>query len=71
MAGPRGAVVAPVTTYRAVFGIREFRALFVARLFTMTAVVLSSLALGTVMFRETGSPFLTAVSSSAGRSSNW
>ncbi|MEV7674457.1 MFS transporter [Streptomyces sp. NPDC088752] len=51
-----------MTTYRAVFGIREFRALFVARLFTMTAVVLSSLALGTVMFRETGSPFLTAVS---------
>ncbi|WP_203599991.1 MFS transporter [Streptomyces sp. SID10853] len=49
-------------TYREIFGIREFRALFVARLFTMTGVVLSSLALGTVMYHETGSPFLTAIS---------
>lgn len=51
-----------MTTYRSIFGIREFRALFVARLFTMTTVVLSSLALGTEMFHETGSPFLTAIS---------
>ncbi|MEV2193184.1 MFS transporter [Streptomyces phaeochromogenes] len=51
-----------MTTYRAVFGVREFRALFVARLFAMTTVVLSKLALGTMIFRETGSPFLTALS---------
>jgi MFS family permease len=49
-------------TYREIFGIREFRALFVARLFAMTGVVLSSLALGTVMYHETRSPLLTAIS---------
>ncbi|WP_328424272.1 MFS transporter [Streptomyces sp. NBC_00443] len=49
-------------TYREIFGIREFRALFVARLFAMTGVVFSSLALGTVMYHETRSPFLTAIS---------
>ncbi|WP_030542079.1 MFS transporter, partial [Streptomyces albus] len=51
-----------MTTYREIFGIREFRALFVARLFAMAGVVLSSLALGTVMYHETESPFLTAIS---------
>ncbi|MCD9873685.1 MFS transporter [Streptomyces guryensis] len=51
-----------MTTYREIFAIREFRVLFVVRLFTMTGVVLSSLALGTVMYEQTGSPFLTAVS---------
>ncbi|GCB48493.1 MFS transporter [Streptomyces sp. NL15-2K] len=51
-----------MTTYREIFRIREFRALFVVRLFAMTGVVLSSLALGTVMYHQTGSPFLTAIS---------
>ncbi|KAB1931834.1 MFS transporter [Micromonospora sp. ALFpr18c] len=51
-----------MTTYRALFAVREFRVLFVVRLFAMTAVVVSGLALGTVMYDETGSPFLTAVS---------
>lgn len=51
-----------MTTYRALFGIREFRVLFVVRLFAMTGVTVSGLALGTVMYDETGSPFLTAVS---------
>ncbi|WP_208298634.1 MFS transporter [Streptomyces liangshanensis] len=50
-----------MTTYRELFAVREFRALFVVRLFTMTAVVLSGLALGTVMYGETGSPLLTSV----------
>jgi MFS family permease len=48
-------------TYREVFAIREFRVLFVVRLFTMIGVVVAGLALGTVMYDETGSPFLTAV----------
>ncbi|MFD3657647.1 MFS transporter [Streptomyces sp. NPDC058620] len=51
-----------MTTYREIFGIREFRVLFVVRLFAMTGVVVSSLALGTVTYHETRSPFLTAVS---------
>ncbi|GAA2992172.1 MFS transporter [Actinokineospora diospyrosa] len=49
-------------TYREVFAVREFRVLFVARLFTIIGVVLDSLALGTVMYAETRSPLLTAVS---------
>jgi predicted MFS family arabinose efflux permease len=51
-----------MSTYRELFGIRQFRVLFVVRLFTMTGVVLSSLALGTVMYAQTRSSFLTAVS---------
>ncbi|MFC7491243.1 MULTISPECIES: MFS transporter [unclassified Knoellia] len=51
-----------MTTYREIFGIREFRVLFVSRLFAMVGVVVSSLALGTVMYDETGSPLLTALS---------
>ncbi|RLK58864.1 MFS transporter [Actinokineospora cianjurensis] len=51
-----------MTTYRALFAIREFRVLFFVRLFTMVGVVVSSLALGTVMYGETGSPLLTAIS---------
>jgi predicted MFS family arabinose efflux permease len=54
--------VRQVTTYREIFGIREFRVLFLVRLFTMMGVVVSSLALGTVMYHETRSPFLTAIS---------
>ncbi|HEV2633662.1 MAG TPA: MFS transporter [Actinocrinis sp.] len=62
MAGPSGPAEHRLTTYREIFGIREFRVLFVVRLFTMTGVVLAGLALGTVMYDETRSPFLTALS---------
>ena len=51
-----------MTTYREIFGIREFRILFIARLFSMIGVVVSNLALGTVMYDQTGSPLLTAIS---------
>ncbi|KNX38888.1 MFS transporter [Luteipulveratus halotolerans] len=51
-----------MTTYREMFAIREFRILFIARLFTMIGVVVSNLALGTVMYDQTGSPLLTAIS---------
>ncbi|TDU03371.1 putative MFS family arabinose efflux permease [Streptomyces sp. 846.5] len=51
-----------MTTYRDLFAVQQFRVLFVVRLFTMTAVVVNSLALGTVMYDQTRSSFLTAVS---------
>lgn len=50
-----------MTTYRSLFAIREFRVLFLARLFMMTGVVIGGLALGTVMYDATGSPVLTAL----------
>jgi len=50
-----------VRTYREIFGIREFRVLFVARLFFMAGVVVSGLALGTLVYATTGSPVLTAL----------
>ncbi|RNI20356.1 hypothetical protein EFY87_15325 [Flexivirga caeni] len=51
-----------MTTYRSLFAIREFRVLFVARLFTMVGVVVGALALGTVMYDATDSTVLTALS---------
>lgn len=50
-----------VTTYRELFGIREFRVLFGARLFAMIGVVVAGLALGTQLYDETRSPLITAV----------
>ncbi len=47
-------------TYRAIFGIREFRVLFGVRTVTMLGLMVSSLAIGTVIFDQTGSPLLTA-----------
>jgi hypothetical protein len=51
----------PVRTYREIFGIPEFRMLFVARSFLMAGVVLGGLALGTLIYQTTGSPVLTAL----------
>jgi hypothetical protein len=50
-----------VRTYREIFGIPEFRMLFVARSFLMAGVVLGGLALGTLIYQTTGSPVLTAL----------
>jgi len=50
-----------VRTYGEIFGIREFRALFVARSFFMAGIVIGGLALGTLMYAATGSPILTAL----------
>ncbi len=50
-----------VRTYREIFGIGEFRALFVSRCAFMAGVVIGGLALGTVMYQTTGSPLLTAL----------
>ncbi|MDN5796491.1 MAG: hypothetical protein L0H79_12155 [Intrasporangium sp.] len=48
-------------TYREVFAIREFRALFLTQLLTMTAIAMSSLALGAITFDTTGSTVLTSL----------
>lgn len=48
-------------TYRELFGIREFRVLFGLRAVVITGVVVSSLAIGTVIYRVTGSPLLTSL----------
>ena len=53
--------IRPVRTYREIFGIPEFRMLFVARSFFMAGVVLGGLALGTLIYQTTGSPVLTAL----------
>jgi predicted MFS family arabinose efflux permease len=50
-----------VRTYREVFAIREFRALFATQLLTMTAIAMSSLALGAITFESTGSTVLTSL----------
>lgn len=48
-------------TYREVFAIGEFRALFVTQLLTMTGIAMASLALGAITFDSTGSPVLTSL----------
>jgi MFS family permease len=48
-------------TYRALFAIREFRVLFGIRMVVMVGLVVSNLAIGTVIYATTGSPLLTAL----------
>jgi MFS family permease len=48
-------------TYRALFAIREFRVLFGIRAVVMAGIVVSNLAIGTVIYATTGSPLLTAL----------
>ncbi|UIJ34981.1 hypothetical protein [Allobranchiibius sp. GilTou73] len=49
-------------TYRDIFAVSQFRALFVARCIVMTSISLAGLALGTITYGATGSPVLTALS---------
>jgi MFS family permease len=51
----------PVLTYRALFAQPEFRALWTSTALSTVAATMSSLALATVVHRETGSALLTAV----------
>jgi MFS family permease len=51
-----------VRTYRDLFGVPEFRVLFVTQCLTMAAAATASLALGTIVHRETGSAVLTGLS---------
>jgi MFS family permease len=50
-----------VRTYRALFALPEFRALWTSSALTTIASTMSSLALATVVHRQTGSALLTAV----------
>jgi predicted MFS family arabinose efflux permease len=50
-----------VPTYRDLFSIPEFRVLFLNRCVVMLSVAASGLALGTITYRATGSPVLTAM----------
>ncbi|MFI1421123.1 MFS transporter [Streptomyces sp. NPDC020731] len=52
----------PTTTYRALLRDREFAGLYASFTLTVAASTLSGFALGTLVDRRTGSPFLTAVS---------
>jgi hypothetical protein len=51
-----------VHTYRDLFAVAEFRALFVTQCLTMIAGATSGLALGTITFAQTGSAVLTGLS---------
>jgi predicted MFS family arabinose efflux permease len=51
-----------VHTYREVFALPEFRALFLVRCVTMAAISIGSLALGATTYASTGSAVLTALS---------
>lgn len=48
-------------TYRELFSVAEFRALFATRCLAIGSGSLASLALGTIMYAETGSTVLTAL----------
>jgi len=51
-----------VRTYRELFGVAEFRTLFVTQCLTMIAGATAGLALGTITYAETGSAVLTGLS---------
>ncbi|MFJ1674904.1 MFS transporter [Streptomyces sp. NPDC088251] len=63
-------VTAPPATaprgYRAVFAVREFRAVFAAHLLSLLGVVVSELALTVLVYGLTGSPLLSALTFALG-----
>ncbi|MEV6393311.1 MFS transporter [Streptomyces sp. NPDC051907] len=52
--------------YRAVFRVREFRAVFAAHLMSLLGVVVSEIALTVLVYRLTGSPLLSALAFAVG-----
>ncbi|MFD5870031.1 MFS transporter [Streptomyces sp. NPDC060322] len=60
---PEGATAAG---YRAVFAVREFRAVFAAHLLSLLGVVVSELALTVLVYDLTGSPLLSALTFALG-----
>ncbi|MEE1938720.1 MFS transporter [Streptomyces sp. TRM 70361] len=52
--------------YRAVFAVREFRAVFAAHVLSLLGTVVAQLALSVLVFRETGSTLLTALAFALG-----
>ncbi|MGW9300122.1 MFS transporter [Streptomyces cyaneofuscatus] len=61
-----GPATAPPTGYRAVFRVREFRAVFAAHLLSLLGVVVSELALTVLVYDLTGSPLLSALTFALG-----
>jgi MFS family permease len=51
-----------VRTYRELFAVREFRAIFGAQCLTMASGAIGGLALATITYRATGSPVLSGLS---------
>lgn len=60
MAGPRGSRGDRPATYREVFGVREFRFLFLGHLLSLVGDELVRVALAVLVFEATDSPFLAA-----------
>lgn len=52
--------------YRAVFAVREFRAVFAAHLLSMLGTVVCEIALSVLVYRLTGSPLLSALAFALG-----
>jgi predicted MFS family arabinose efflux permease len=50
-----------VQTYRSLFGVPEFRALFATQCLSIGASSIGSLAIGTITYQSTGSPILTSL----------
>ncbi|MFJ9977058.1 MFS transporter [Streptomyces cyaneofuscatus] len=61
-----GPASAPPAGYRAVFRVREFRAVFAAHLLSLLGVVVSELALTVLVYDLTGSPLLSALTFALG-----
>src|SRR5258708_28341055 len=53
-------------SYRAVFAVREFRAVFAAHLMSMLGTVVCEIALSVLVYRLTGSPLLSALTFALG-----
>jgi MFS family permease len=52
--------------YRTAFGVREFRAIFIAATVTTTGSVVSAVALTVLVYTRTGSPFLSSLTFALG-----
>ncbi len=52
--------------YRAIFAVSEYRPVFLAHVLTMLGTVVSEVALALLVYRMTGSPFLTAATYAVG-----
>ncbi|MCX5375782.1 MFS transporter [Streptomyces sp. NBC_00091] len=57
---------APGPGYRAVFGVREFRAVFAAHLLSLLGVVVAEISLTVLVYRATGSPLMSALTFALG-----
>ncbi|GIL29905.1 MFS transporter [Actinocatenispora comari] len=55
-----------VTRYGAVFAVREYRPMFVAHVISMLGTMVAEVALSVLVYRSTGSPFLTAATFAVG-----